>query len=129
MSASSRLARVPSALYFSDPRVPKRTGARQVVYRRFMRSRMFGGVSSDREVREAKHVLDFWGKARSIDPTSVEYHPVAYHSLDVAACVRQILQARPLALARGASLLGLDVNQTPALDCCSPAPRYTRRAS
>jgi hypothetical protein len=31
------------------------------------------------------------------------WHPVAYHSLDHAACVEAILDARPMTLARGAA--------------------------
>lgn len=53
-------------------------------------------------------VLDFWGKARR-EPCEgcAEYHPVAFHLLDVAACLKRILEVRPITLSRGARLLGI----------------------
>lgn len=55
----------------------------------------------------ARGVLQFWGKAGDVDD-DLAWHPVAFHSLDVAAVADAILEARPLTLARGACLLGLD---------------------
>lgn len=56
--------------------------------------------------------LDYWGKAQpDAAPPYPRAHPVAYHCLDVAACVGAILDARPGALARGAALLRVDVDE------------------
>jgi CRISPR-associated endonuclease/helicase Cas3 len=53
-------------------------------------------------------VLDFWGKAqKDADSGGVQSHPIAFHNLDVAACLRAILLARPLTLRKCAALLGL----------------------
>ena len=52
--------------------------------------------------------LEFWGKARPADSAVISWHPVIHHLLDVAAAAEAILEARPLALARGARLLGLE---------------------
>lgn len=49
--------------------------------------------------------LRYRGKARPDALT--RWHSVAYHCLDVAACVGAILDARPVTLSRGASLLAL----------------------
>ena len=51
--------------------------------------------------------LAFWGKAQPQHGAAHTWHPVAYHLLDVAAAVDAMLSARPLALARGARLLGI----------------------
>jgi CRISPR-associated endonuclease/helicase Cas3 len=58
----------------------------------------------------ADDVLMFWGKAREATGINTAYHPVAFHSLDVAACLKQILEVRPITLARGARLIGLPVS-------------------
>ncbi len=54
--------------------------------------------------------LTFWGKAQpsNADPDAPGSHPLAYHSLDVAACAREILSARPRVRAAAARLLELD---------------------
>lgn len=52
--------------------------------------------------------LGFWGKAQPEPEAACGFHPVVYHLLDVAATADVLLGARPLALARGARLLGLD---------------------
>ncbi|CAN5545365.1 CRISPR-associated helicase/endonuclease Cas3 [soil metagenome] len=54
--------------------------------------------------------LEFRGKARP-EGASALWHPVAYHCLDVAACVEAILAARPVTLARGAAMLGLTADE------------------
>lgn len=65
-------------------------------------------VTAQVSLEDGRYVLDFWGKARPMgDNLAALYHPIAFHSLDVAACALEILKARPLALARGADLLGL----------------------
>jgi hypothetical protein len=57
---------------------------------------------------QPSNVLTFWGKARGdAGEEAIEYHPVAFHSLDVAACLKRILEIRPITLARGARLLGI----------------------
>lgn len=52
--------------------------------------------------------LSFWGKARSPDAgVSAPFHPIAYHLLDVAAVVEELLRVRPLALRTARRLLGV----------------------
>ena len=52
--------------------------------------------------------LTYWGKAQpDAQPPYSQRHPAAYHSLDVAACVDALLDARPQLLARAPALLGL----------------------
>lgn len=52
--------------------------------------------------------LRYWGKAHPDAPAPYpRTHPVAYHSLDVAACVDALLDVRPRLLARAAALLGV----------------------
>lgn len=48
--------------------------------------------------------LRFWGKAG--DDERAGWHPVAYHCLDVAACVDRILTVRPFARGQAARLFG-----------------------
>lgn len=52
--------------------------------------------------------LTFWGKAQPRPDAASAFHPVAYHLLDVAAVTDALLEARPLARKRAASLLELD---------------------
>lgn len=60
-------------------------------------------------VVEQHSVLAFWGKAQhATDAGDVTYHPVAFHSLDVAACIKVALEQRPVTRARLAWLLGID---------------------
>ncbi|WP_337188087.1 CRISPR-associated helicase Cas3' [Phenylobacterium sp.] len=40
-------------------------------------------------------LTDYWGKARPIPAFGPRWHPLAYHSLDVAACMLAMLAARP----------------------------------
>lgn len=58
--------------------------------------------------RGSQDYLGFWGKAQPGADAAHTWHPVAHHLLDVAAVADAILAARPLALARGARLLGLE---------------------
>ena len=53
--------------------------------------------------------LTFWGKAQPDGSTQPghPWHPVAYHALDVAACVEALLDARPAVLARAAVATGI----------------------
>src|SRR5919108_694891 len=53
------------------------------------------------------HISEYWGKAR---PTSIEepqWHPLAYHGLDVAAAGEAIIEARPHFLEALSRLSGL----------------------
>lgn len=54
--------------------------------------------------------LGYWGKAKPIG--DIQWHPLAYHGLDVAATVTVYLQKRPRLLERFAGLLGLTHPQT-----------------
>lgn len=53
------------------------------------------------------HFLQFWGKAKPREGAAHQWHPVAYHLLDVAATADETLRARPLALRAGARLLDI----------------------
>lgn len=54
--------------------------------------------------------LAFWGKAQPVGP--IEWHPLAYHGMDVAATVTVYLQKRPTLLKRLSRLLGLSRPET-----------------
>lgn len=57
-------------------------------------------VTAQGSVEDGRYVLDFWGKARpDSDNPAALYHPVTFHSLDVAACAFEILLC-PLAPSR-----------------------------
>lgn len=58
-------------------------------------------------------IFQFWGKAN--DACVPSWHPVVYHSLDVAAVAQEYLQANPCVLAQLARLAGLPVDATLAL--------------
>jgi CRISPR-associated endonuclease/helicase Cas3 len=52
---------------------------------------------------DALLVLRYWGKAKPETNSGPQWHPLIYHSLDVAACGRKFLEAdteRRQALAR-----------------------------
>ena len=51
--------------------------------------------------------FDFWGKAQPSGTSNAKWHPTVYHLLDVAAAAEAILSSRPVALGRGATLIGL----------------------
>lgn len=34
----------------------------------------------------------YWGKSDSTNPEAISYHPLVFHSLDVAACGQAILE-------------------------------------
>lgn len=38
--------------------------------------------------------LSYWGKSDSTNPDTISYHPLVFHSLDVAACGQALLRAR-----------------------------------
>lgn len=56
----------------------------------------------------AASFLAFWGKARPTRAAVHPWHPIAYHMLDVACVLGSILDARPVALSRGAELLSVE---------------------
>jgi CRISPR-associated endonuclease/helicase Cas3 len=55
---------------------------------------------------ETEAYLSFWGKAGGELNEEPSTHPLAYHSLDVAACADALLLAHPRTLAKVAGLLG-----------------------
>jgi CRISPR-associated endonuclease/helicase Cas3 len=59
--------------------------------------------------------VSFWGKARPSEGSAVGWHPIAYHSLDVAACVERILMVRPLARRQAGRILRADPDEATAL--------------
>lgn len=54
----------------------------------------------------------YWAKARPADGIASAWHPLPYHSLDVAAVAGAMLRARPLLLDTGARLLSLPPDVT-----------------
>jgi CRISPR-associated endonuclease/helicase Cas3 len=51
-------------------------------------------------------LLEAWGKARPAAPAGPAWHPLVYHSLDVAAVGERLLAVRPAAVAQLAARLG-----------------------
>jgi len=55
----------------------------------------------------ARWIDSYWGKARPNSPAGADWHPLAYHSLDVAAAMEALLETLPCllaAVAKGAHL-------------------------
>jgi CRISPR-associated endonuclease/helicase Cas3 len=52
---------------------------------------------------------DFWGKARSTAQSGASSHPIAYHSLDVAAVGAELMSREQNRLTRIAAAVGLDI--------------------
>ena len=50
-------------------------------------------------------MLHYWGKARPTTAGVALYHPAAYHSLDVAACAKVILDRNDLLRDRLSTIL------------------------
>ena len=53
------------------------------------------------------YIRSYWGKARALPGVGPAWHPLAYHSLDVAAAMAAILKVRPkwlLSIAHGVGL-------------------------
>src|SRR5579885_2708718 len=50
----------------------------------------------------------YWGKTDSKNQTEIAFHPLAYHSLDVAACGRILLERRPDWLKRLSASSGIN---------------------
>jgi CRISPR-associated endonuclease/helicase Cas3 len=55
-------------------------------------------------------VLNFWGKARSTDQAACSYHPIVYHSLDVAAVGADLIARDRKRLTRIAAAAGVQVD-------------------
>lgn len=70
-----------------------------------------GGVEGGR----LPEYLQWWGKAQPADLASPSFHPIAYHSLDVAAVVRAMLRSRAGARRRASRLLGVGDDDAIAL--------------
>src|SRR5712671_8125926 len=58
--------------------------------------------------------LAFWRKAGGVRPGAPAWHPLAYHSLDVAAVADVLLRANPRRLAAFAGLLGTTIDSARA---------------
>lgn len=56
-------------------------------------------------------ILHYWGKADPNYPGMPKWHPLAYHSLDVAACGQVLLRQQPAWLENLSRLSGMDVRQ------------------
>ncbi|PKO59571.1 MAG: hypothetical protein CVU23_14045, partial [Betaproteobacteria bacterium HGW-Betaproteobacteria-17] len=65
-----------------------------------------------RESEAAGQMLKYWGKARPGGGTGADYHPLPYHSLDVAAVGEAYLTAHPRFLGFFAEALGLSPAST-----------------
>lgn len=63
--------------------------------------------SSSATGHELPRYLRYWGKAQPDQIAMHPWHPLAYHSLDVASTARALLEVRPRFRATGARLLGL----------------------
>ncbi|MEI6987234.1 MAG: CRISPR-associated helicase Cas3' [Rhodospirillaceae bacterium] len=51
---------------------------------------------SDASLLNGRNILAFWGKARPSELASERWHPLVFHSLDVAACGLELLERRCL---------------------------------
>lgn len=51
--------------------------------------------------------ISYWGKARESPDSQVGWHPLAYHSIDVAAVAAEMLRRRPCLRSAGRRLLGV----------------------
>ena len=57
-------------------------------------------------------LTNYWGKARPSRDVGPDWHPLAYHSLDVAAAMGAMLDCRPQWLRTQAELAQLDIEET-----------------
>ena len=53
-------------------------------------------------------LLAFWGKAQPHNADGPAFHPLAYHCLDVAACLQEILTRNPLLRLTFARVFGVE---------------------
>lgn len=56
-------------------------------------------------------ISEYWGKADPKYPGEPKWHPLAYHSLDVAACGKHLLECHPEWLEKLAALSGMEANK------------------
>jgi CRISPR-associated endonuclease/helicase Cas3 len=59
------------------------------------------------DLKLERYIRSYWGKARPSENTLFAWHPLAYHSLDVAAAMAALLDIRPAWLASVVRLSGL----------------------
>lgn len=59
-----------------------------------------------------RYITAYWGKARENEQGKKEWHPLAYHNLDVAAALCALLKARPHWLTSLAEISGLTTEET-----------------
>ena len=87
------------------------------VYGRASRTEATHDAMEGGEVEEGRlpDYLQWWGKAQPADPASPSFHPIAYHSLDVAAVVRATLRSRAGSRRRAGRLLGVGDDDAIAL--------------
>ena len=57
------------------------------------------------------YISQFWGKARPVEGSGQDWHPMAYHSLDVAASMEALLALRPAWLIANAAASGLPIDE------------------
>lgn len=55
-------------------------------------------------------IFEYWGKADSKLPGEPKWHPLVYHSLDVAACGERLLECHPEWLGKLAALCGTEAS-------------------
>lgn len=46
-------------------------------------------------IQSGDSIFHYWGKADPADPDEPKWHPLVYHSLDVAACGQELLRQQP----------------------------------
>ena len=75
---------------------------------------MYSGCSRGGRVRVANTQFQFWGKAQPLADKGPQWHPLVFHSLDVAAVGRRLLQEDRALAGRICRLL--DVGETELVD-------------
>lgn len=58
------------------------------------------------------YIKNYWGKARPVEGSQTDWHPLAYHSLDVAAAMLALLERRPALLEAVSRHCGLERDET-----------------
>lgn len=76
--------------------------------RKFLIPECLLGSEAENNVEQTTDFYSYWGKARPENPSGPAYHLLAYHSLDVAAVGRVLLQRDQLMRPRLVSKTGLD---------------------
>src|SRR5258708_21728286 len=69
-----------------------------------------GTIKYDFEPQRAPFILDFWGKANSINQAGAGYHPLVHHSLDVAPVGAELISRDRERLRRIAAAAGIEVD-------------------